>query len=85
MNEENRREEDLVMVEILTTFDPGELAVAKSILDGENIPYLAQGEEFSIVRGGGTLSVRMLVPEEAAERAKELIKELIENRTQPSL
>ena len=40
------------MVEVLTTFNAGELAVLKSVLDGENIPYLAQGEEFSIAEGG---------------------------------
>ena len=71
------------MINVLTSFKPGELAMAKSILDGEDIPYLADGEEFSIAQGGGTLPVRLLVPQEDATRAKELINEMTENRTQP--
>ena len=71
------------MVEVLTTFNAGELAVLKSVLDGENIPYLAQGEEFSIAEGGGTLPVRLLVPREHAGRARKLIAQMIDKRTQP--
>ncbi len=83
MNESSEHEGTREMVEVLTSSNPGELAVVKSLLDGESIPYLAQGEEFSITRGGGALPVRVLVPEECAHRAKEIIQELIDNRTQP--
>jgi len=63
--------------EVFTTLNGSELALLKSVFDSEDIPYHAQGEEFSVIRGGGALPVRILVPREHAERARDLVRQMM--------
>jgi len=60
---------------ILSTGDQGQIALIKSILDAEKIPYLAQGEQFSSMRA--PIPVRFLVPREYRIRARDLLKSLL--------
>ncbi len=63
--------------EILSTCNPGDIAVIKSILDGEGITYFFQGENFTHL-GYSTLMApaRLMVKKDEAERAKEILKDL---------
>ena len=69
---EEPKPEYVDLEEILSTSNMGEIVVIKSILNGENIPYLAQGEYFAAVRA--PIPVRILVPKEFCEKARELLK-----------
>jgi hypothetical protein len=61
------------LVEVLSTADAGQILLIKSILEAEEIPYLAQGENFSLARN---IPVRFLVPREFLEEAKDVLAEL---------
>ena len=58
--------------ELVSTFNLADIAVIKSLLDAEGIPYLAQGEQFHLVRPL-VEPVRFLVAESDLDRAKPLI------------
>ena len=62
-------------VEVLATYNPGDVAVLKSLLDGENIPYYFKGEHFSSL---APLSqpARLMVDQQELEAVKGLIKDL---------
>ena len=53
--------ESMDFTELLTTNDQGEIALFKSILKGEKIPFIPQGDHFSRIHGYG-MTVRFLVP-----------------------
>ena len=38
------------VVEVLSTADAGQMSIIKSILEAEDIPYPAQGENFALAR-----------------------------------
>lgn len=61
--------------EVLSTIDPGQIALIKSILEAEMIPYLAQGEHSHSLQS--PIPVRFLVPREHIVRACEVLKELL--------
>lgn len=63
------------LVEVLSTADPGLIALVKSVLEAEEIPYLAHGEHFS--RMHATIPVRFLVAKEDVEEARELLRDLL--------
>lgn len=65
----------MALRELVATSNPAEIALIKSLLDGEGIPYLAQGENFHAVRMLAE-PVRFLVPEQHLEDARPLIAEL---------
>jgi hypothetical protein len=58
------------LVEVLSTADPGQIALIKSILESEEIPYLPQGENFNL---GRNIAVRFLVPRDYLEQAREIL------------
>jgi hypothetical protein len=61
--------------EILRTFNPADVAVIKSILDGAEIPYFFKGENFLLVRPLVEPAALMVSKEQAA-RARDLLKDL---------
>ena len=61
---------------VLTTTNHGEMALVESLLDAEDIPYLAQGEAFTL---RAPVPVRFLVRKEDAARAREVLAELLES------
>ena len=71
------------MVEVFIPRDEGELAIAKSILDSEEIKYFVKNDHFGSLYAGASISFFnekiIYVAEEQAEEAKELLKILIDN------
>ncbi|HEY3306605.1 MAG TPA: DUF2007 domain-containing protein [Candidatus Binatia bacterium] len=60
--------------EVLSTNNHGEIALVKSLLEAENIPYVAQGENFTM---RAPIPVRFLVPREHLVRAREVLEDLL--------
>ena len=60
---------------VLSITDPSQIALVKSLLDGENIPYFAQGEIHSAIQA--RFPVRFLVPKSHSNQAKEMLKEFL--------
>jgi hypothetical protein len=58
------------LVEVLTMADAGQIPLIKSILEAEEIPYVAQGENFNL---GRNIAVRFLVPRDCVEMAREIL------------
>ena len=61
--------------EVLTTFNPMDIAFIKSILDAEGITYFVQGEHFLNVRPLA-LPARLMVKIDQEEQAVEILKDL---------
>ncbi len=64
------------MHELLTTNNQGEIALFKSILESEEIPFLAQGDHFSTTPAYA-MTVRFLVPKVFLEHARQLLNEFL--------
>jgi len=60
-------------VHLLSTCNLADIALIKSVLDGEGIVYYFQGESFTYLMAQPT---KLMVNEDDIERAKELINEL---------
>ncbi len=69
---------------VLVTADQGVLAVAKSILESEAIPWFSVGEEALILSAYNAplQFVELQVPTEHAARAKELLRHLTDENAQ---
>ena len=61
--------------EVLSTFNTGDIALVKTILDSADIVYFFQGENFAYVRPL-IEPARLLVKIDQVEVAKEMIKDL---------
>lgn len=62
------------MVEVFSTYNPGDIAFIKSVLDGEDIHYFFQGESTAMLVASGAYA-RLLVREDQAPRAIEILQE----------
>jgi hypothetical protein len=62
------------LVEVLSIADVGQIALIKSILDAEEIPYLAQGENFNT---GRNIAVRFLVPSDCFDEARKILADFL--------
>ena len=62
-------------VQVFSTYNQGEIAFIKSVLDGEDITYFFQGESSTMLIAAGAYA-RLLVKAEEAERAREILKDL---------
>jgi hypothetical protein len=60
-------------VHLLSTYNLADIALIKSVLDGEDIIYYFQGESFTYLMVQPT---KLLVSKDDLERAKELINEM---------
>jgi len=61
--------------EVLSTYNPFDIAIVKSILDAEGIRYFFQGEQFLYVQPFA-LPARLMVETGQAEEAMEILKDL---------
>ena len=61
--------------EVLATFNPGDIAIIKSILNGEGLTYFFKGEQFSQVRPL-VEPARLMVRKEQAQKARAILKDL---------
>ena len=62
------------LVEVLSIADVGQIALIKSILEAEEKPYLAQGENFNLARN---IPIRFLVPSDRLGQAREILAEFL--------
>ena len=63
------------LVEVFSTYNQGDIAFIKSVLDGEGITYYFQGENSNLMVGGGAYA-RLLVQTDDVLRAKEILQDL---------
>jgi hypothetical protein len=64
------------MVELLRTNDPAMISVVEGLLAGEDVPYQVADRNMSVLEGSiGVIQVRILVPEDREEQARELLTE----------
>ena len=68
----------MAMIKLIEPKDIGELALIRSLLDGNNIPYFIRNEHFGSLYGGATCAV--MVKESDLERAGTLVGELLKER-----
>ena len=61
--------------EILGTYNPGDIALIKSMLDSEHIVYYFLGEHFTYMRPLAD-PARLMVSKDDAEKAKDILKDL---------
>jgi hypothetical protein len=70
---DNFSDEDFV--EVFSTYQQGDIAFLKSILDEEDITYFFQGESSIMLIAAGAYA-RLLVKSDEAPRAKEILQDL---------
>jgi hypothetical protein len=80
LDEDDKSSESAELEEILATFNAGDIALIKSILDGEGITYYFSGEESNYMLPL-TQPPKLMVPKEQAEQAREVLKDLLLERT----
>jgi flagellar biosynthesis/type III secretory pathway M-ring protein FliF/YscJ len=66
---------DEEFVEVFSTYNQSDIALIKSVLDGESIHYFFSGESTIMMIGAGSYA-RLLVKADEAQRAKEILQEL---------
>ena len=62
------------MIEVYSTYNPGDIAVIKSVLDSEDIRYYFQGENSNMLVAAGAYA-RLLVQDGQAQRVREILQE----------
>ncbi|PKN10850.1 MAG: hypothetical protein CVU70_01895 [Deltaproteobacteria bacterium HGW-Deltaproteobacteria-5] len=62
------------MIEVYSTYNPGDIAVIKSVLDSEDIHYYFQGENANMLVVAGAYA-RLLVQDDQAQRVREILRE----------
>jgi hypothetical protein len=80
LDEDDKSSESAELEEILATFNAGDIALIKSILDGEGITYYFSGEESNYMLPL-TQPPKLMVPKDQAEQAREVLKDLLLERT----
>ena len=66
---------DEEFVEVFSTYQQGDIAFIKSVLDGEGITYFFQGESSIMLIAAGAYA-RLMVKADEAQRAREILQEL---------
>jgi uncharacterized protein involved in type VI secretion and phage assembly len=62
------------MVEVFTTYNPGDIAFVKSLLNGEGIHYYFQGESPTMLVAAGAYA-RLLIRADQADRVRDILRE----------
>jgi hypothetical protein len=70
---DNFSDEDFV--EVFSTYQQGDIALIKSVYDGEGITYFFQGESSIMLIAAGAYA-RLLVKTDEADRAKDILRDL---------
>jgi hypothetical protein len=62
------------MAELVRTNDPGVISVVEGLLAGADIPYQVADRNMSVLEGSiSAIQVRILVPAESEDEARELL------------
>ena len=69
----NKKHEFIDFQEVLTTYNPGDVAFIKSLLESEGIQYFFKGENFMYVRPLAD-PARLMIRTDQVEEAVELLK-----------
>ena len=72
--EHSQESEFIAYEEVLTTFNPSDKAILKSILDAEGIAYFLQGEH-AATYVYHAIPVRLMVRKDQVDLAKEILKD----------
>ena len=78
VNEPPSKEDDIQyieMVEVFSTYNSGDIAVIKSVLDAEGIHYYFSGESTLMMIAAGAYA-RLLVKQDQADRARNILQEM---------
>lgn len=75
----NKNQREYKFVKVYSSPKQGEIALIKSLLDGEKIPYYVKGENFATLYGpaDGLSTMDIMIQEEYFEDVKELLKDFI--------
>ncbi len=68
---------------VLQTYNPADIAIIKSLLDGEGITYYFKGDHLALRPMGD--AARLMVDRQQVDRVKDLIKDLKLSYTEPSI
>ena len=68
--------ETVDFVEVLSTFNPVDIALVGSILDSEGIPHFFKGEQFFNIVRFAIDPVRLMVRRDDSDKVRELLKDL---------
>ncbi|HPC87179.1 MAG TPA: DUF2007 domain-containing protein [Smithellaceae bacterium] len=63
------------MTEVFSTYNPGDIAFIKSVLEGEDLHYYFQGESSAMLVAAGAYA-RLLVRVDQAERVRDILREI---------
>jgi len=74
INDEETVNDDFTFIRVLSTYNLGDIAVLKSILDEQGIEYFIQGENTAYIRGYMDPSI-LMVREDQVQTVKELLKD----------
>ncbi|HDQ03958.1 MAG TPA: hypothetical protein ENN23_05220 [Deltaproteobacteria bacterium] len=66
---------DIEFVEVYSTYNQGEVAFIKSVMEGEGVTYYFQGDNPSMLIAAGAYA-RLLVKADEAQRAREILQDL---------
>ena len=61
--------------EVMSTFNPADVAIVRSVLDAEDITYFIKGEHFLLIRPLADPAV-LMVKKDEVETAREVLKDL---------
>ncbi|RKY72748.1 MAG: hypothetical protein DRP97_00190 [Candidatus Latescibacterota bacterium] len=61
--------------QVLATFNPADIAIIRSLLDGEEVDYFFHGEHFSRLRPL-VEPARLMVAKDQVQKATEILKDL---------
>ena len=79
MAEKDNKQPENEFVRVYSTPKLGEVALIKSLLDGQNMPYYVKGENFGTFYGpaDGLSTMDIMVRKDCAQDAEELLKDFI--------
>ncbi len=72
--------DDITFIPVLSTYNLGDIALIKSLLDNEGIEYFLQGENTAYIRGYMDPTI-LMVREDQVSTVKELLKDVKINFT----
>jgi hypothetical protein len=75
----NKDQSKYKFIKIFSTPKPGEIALIKSVLDSQKIPYYIKGENFGTIYGAadGLSSMDIMIREDYSQDARELLNNFI--------